>query len=67
MGFAPNEANQRSGEMTLIIFDVRCAEAVERLHRERAAWQADADIEALDEDYFVLVVRPGGAARRLAA
>ena len=53
--------------MTLIIFDVRCAKAVERLHRERTAWQADADIEALDEDHFVLVVRPGGAARRLAA
>jgi hypothetical protein len=40
---------------------------VERLHRERTAWQADADIEALDENHFVLVVRPGGAARRLAA
>jgi len=67
MGFAPNEANQRSGEVTLIIFDVRCAKAVERLHREQAAWQADANIEGLDEDHFVLVVRPGGAVRRLAA
>jgi hypothetical protein len=38
----------------------------ERLHRERATWQEDADIEALDQDHFVLMVRPGRA-RRLPA
>jgi hypothetical protein len=65
--FAPQGGYQSSSLSTIIIFDLRCTSAVERLHRERAAWQADADIEALDEDHFVLVVRPGGAERRLAS
>ncbi len=43
----------------LVIFDVRIPDVAERLHRERAAWQEHGDIEALDEDHFVLVVRPG--------
>jgi hypothetical protein len=36
------------------------------LHRERWAWQENADIESVDEDHFVLIIRPG-AAGRLAA
>lgn len=45
------------------VFDVRIPGAAERLHRERAAWAEDADLEALDPDHFVLVVRPGAARR----
>ena len=63
MDFAPKEAYQTSGGCTLIIFDIRCPEAAERLHRERAAWQEHADIEALDEDHLVLIIKPGGAWR----
>jgi hypothetical protein len=33
------------------------------MHSERAAWQERSDIEALDEDHFVLILRPGGRAR----
>lgn len=54
-----------SEECTLIVFDVRLPGAAEALHGQRAAWQEDSDLEALDKDHFVLVVRPGGA-RRLA-
>jgi hypothetical protein len=50
----------------IVLFDLRIPSAVERLHRERAAWQEQSDIEALDEDHFILIVRPGGA-QRLAA
>jgi len=49
----------------LAIYDIRIPGAAERLHRERAAWQAQSDIEALDQNHFVLIVQPGDA-RRLA-
>jgi hypothetical protein len=50
----------------IILVDLRSPDAVENLHHLRAVWQDDSDIEALDEDHFVLIVRPGGA-QRLAA
>jgi hypothetical protein len=37
--------------------------AVARLHSERAALQECADIEMLDCDHAVLIVRPGAAWR----
>lgn len=52
-------------EEILILFDLRDHEAVARFHRERAAWQGDSDIEALGPDHFVLIIRPGGAARKV--
>jgi hypothetical protein len=47
----------------IILFDLRLPGTVGRLHRERAAWQAQSDLEALDENHFVLLVRPGGVQR----
>jgi hypothetical protein len=35
----------------------------ERYNRVRAAWGEDADVEMLDLDHPVLIVRPGGARR----
>jgi hypothetical protein len=49
------------------LFDLRVSEAVEKLHHLRAVWQQDSDIEALDEDHFALMLRPGAAARGMAA
>jgi hypothetical protein len=46
-----------------ILFDLRIPGSAERIHLERAAWQERSDIEALDEDHFVLIVRPSGSAR----
>jgi hypothetical protein len=43
----------------LVIFDVRIPHIAERLHHERAAWQERGDIEALDENHFVLIVHAG--------
>ncbi len=48
------------------IFNVRLPGIAGRLHRERAAWQECGDIEALDSNHYVLIVRPG-LATRLAA
>ena len=48
------------------VFDVRILGTADRLHSERAAWGEYGDIEALDQDHYVLIIRPGGA-RRLEA
>jgi hypothetical protein len=52
-----------TAECLVVIFDLRDPDAVARLRRERAAWQERSDIEALDEDHFALVIKPGGAWR----
>lgn len=46
---------------TLVVFDVRVPGVGERFVRERAAWGEYADVEMLDLDHPVLVVKPGGA------
>lgn len=43
----------------LITFDLRAPEAVRRFHDERVAWRERADVELLDKDHTVLIVRPG--------
>ena len=45
----------------LVLFDLRFPGTIDRLDRERAVWQAQNDIETLDEYHLVLLVRPGGA------
>jgi len=45
----------------MIMFDLRIPGAAERLHRGRAVWQEFTDIEAIDENHFVLVIQPGMA------
>jgi len=47
----------------LVIYDTRIPGAAERLHCERAAWQGQSDIEAIDKDHFILIVYAGGARR----
>ncbi len=66
MKFAPDKAYHEGKTETLVIFDVRIPGAAARLHNERAAWAECGDIEALDKDYFILLIYPGGA-RELAA
>jgi hypothetical protein len=62
----PHKDYRRGAEFTLIVFDLRFPGAAERFHRERWAWAEAADVEMLDEDHPVLIVRPG-TLRRLAA
>ena len=63
MRSAPKTLYPSSSEYIIVLFDLRLPGTVHRLDRERAAWQAQSDIEALDENHFVLLVRPGGARR----
>lgn len=44
---------------TIIVFDVRLPNAGRRFSHERAAWGEYADVEMLDLNHPVLVVRPG--------
>ncbi len=50
-----------NGPYELVVNDLRIPGSAERLHRERAAWAEHGDIEALDENHYVLIVRTGAA------
>ena len=65
--YAPFEESYSVHETEgLVLFEVRIPNAAKQLHRERWAWHENADIMPVDEDHFVLIIRPG-AAGRLAA
>jgi len=59
----PHKAYRRGAEFTLILFDLRIPGAAERFHRERWAWAEAGEVEMLDQDHPVLIVRPGSARR----
>jgi hypothetical protein len=68
--FAPKCEFYSRGETEVrILFDLTISGSAERMHRERAVWQERSDIEALDEDHFVLIIRPEieSSSERLAA
>lgn len=64
--FAPKVLYPNGKPYDLSIFDLRIPGAIESYWSERVAWAEAGDIEMLDEDHIVLIVRPGSA-RRLAA
>ena len=63
MRSAPKTLYPSSSEYIVVLFDLRLPGTTDRLARERAAWHAQSDIEALDENHVVLLVWPGGARR----
>jgi hypothetical protein len=65
--YAPFEESYSVHETEgLVLFEVRIPNAAKQLHRKRWVWQENADIESVEEDFFILIIRPG-AAGRLAA
>ena len=44
-----------------ILFDFRCQGIANRLRRECSGWCGFANLEKLDAEHAVLVIRPGGA------
>jgi hypothetical protein len=58
--FAPETVYPNAPEYIVVLFDVPIPGFAERLHSERAAHRELGDIEALDRDHYVLLVRPGG-------
>ena len=61
MKFAPHRNIPDSEESTVASFDVRIPGTAAKLHRERVAWAEHGDIEAIDQNHYVLLFRPGGA------
>jgi hypothetical protein len=62
---APKQLYPTDQPAIWVLFDLRDERAVESLHLQRAALAEFGDLEALDQNHFVLIVLPGGA-RRLA-
>ena len=58
---ATNTSIPHNGPYELIVYDLRIPASAERLHRERATAAEYGDIEALDENHYVLIVHPGAA------
>jgi hypothetical protein len=54
----PPEVYPNKRIYSLTIYDLQFPLSTEHLHRERALWQERSELEALDEDHFILVVRP---------
>jgi hypothetical protein len=44
---------------TVVVFDLRDPESSGRFHRERAAWRKQSEVEELDENHAILIIRPG--------
>jgi hypothetical protein len=55
------QLSPNSSQCMVVLFNLRLPGVADRLHRERAAWQGQSDIEALDENHFALIVKAGGA------
>lgn len=60
---APESVYPKPTESIIEVFDVRILRTAGRFHSERAAWKDCGEVEALDKDHYVLIVRPGGARR----
>lgn len=63
---APTLFYQGNKPCIAVLFDTADPRQCSLLHELRAVFQEDSDVAALNEDLFVLLIRPGGA-RRLAA
>ena len=52
---APQRSIEDSDAHTVVIFDVRIPAVAERLHEKRAEHRERCEIEALDENHYVLI------------
>ena len=66
MTLAPGKVYPKATKTLWVLFDLGDPEARETLHQQRAAWGECSNIEAVDGDHAILIVRPGGV-QRLAA
>jgi hypothetical protein len=64
--FAPNQSYQTKEQCTSVVIDVRILCVAERFYRERTVWGELVDVEAQDQQPYVLMVSRGEAARRQA-
>jgi hypothetical protein len=60
---AQPRVNPSNPRCLIILFDLRCPGAKDRLRRAPEGWHGFADVERLDDEHAALVLRPGGALR----
>jgi hypothetical protein len=58
MTLAPHRLYLNHPKCLVVVFDLREPGGPSELHKQRAAWAEYADIEALDEHHFALLIRP---------
>lgn len=63
---APRPLYASDPKCIAILFNLREPEVCEQVHRLRAVWQADSDLEALGPDHMIVFLFPG-ATQRVAA
>ncbi len=63
---APRPLYASDSECIVILFDLRHPESCKQIHRLRAVWQADSDLEGFGPDHMIVFLFPG-ATQRLAA
>ena len=59
----PYEVYPNSRACILVIYDLCVPGTAKRLLRELEAWRDHANVEAVDDDHFALIIRPGLAKR----
>ena len=59
----PREVYPKSEAYILVIYDLRVPGTAVRLLREIEAWRDHAEVEAVDDDHFALLIRPGLAGK----
>jgi hypothetical protein len=62
----PKKVDPKPTESIVILYDVRLPGAADRLHEGRAAWRECGDVEALDQNHYVLIIRSGEAREMVA-
>jgi hypothetical protein len=62
---APWTLYPKNPECLILLFDLRCPEAVDALDRARVAWGEDGEVEDLDQHHRALVIYAGAAVRLL--
>jgi hypothetical protein len=60
---APRPLYASDSECLVVLFDLRDPEACEQVHRLRAVWQAESNLEALGPDHMAVFLFPGTTRR----
>jgi hypothetical protein len=55
----PREVYPKSGAYILVIYDLRVPGTAKRLLHELEAWRGHANVEAVDDYHFAMLIRPG--------
>jgi hypothetical protein len=62
MDTSPQQVYSNHDKGIWVLYDLRCPEACQHLHEQRATWQELSDLAALGPDHMILMLSPGGAA-----